>query len=193
MPHVVQRTSVMVHNSSTPAVVRAADSAFSLVIDDERLYWCETAASGQWEIWSVMHRRTDPPRRLATIGEPAARGTWFPALQVNARYVVWANPDQRALLAIDKRPGSVEPRPCVLAKTRHPPAHVVVDDVDAFALTGDSGERSWHVEHAPACEAGDSTLVASYERQLWDRPGMVIDARGLFFTTNDRVLSLPRR
>jgi hypothetical protein len=49
----------------------------------------------------------------------------------------------------------------VLAKTRQPPAHVVVDDGDAFALTGDSGERSWHVEHVPAREAGDSTLVAA--------------------------------
>lgn len=190
-PYVVQQTSVMLLEAPAPRVVRAASTAFSLAIDDERLYWCETAAS--WEIWCFAYRRDDPPRRLAVMGERPSMPSWFPKLRVNAKHVVWADPDARAIVAIPKRPGVEEARPFVLTKTQHSPAHLVVDDHDAFVLSGHPEKRAWHVEHARVDgPASKSSVVGSYERQLWDRPGMVIDGRGLFFTTNDRVLALPR-
>lgn len=194
-PYVVQQTSVMLFDAESPRVVRVAEkSAFSLVIDAEHLWWVEVEpASTRWELWCFAHHRADPPHRVAVMGAPRSMGLWHPKLAVNATHVLWANPDERAIFAVDKRATSVDVAPTILAKTKHPPAQVGVDDLDVFALTGDPDSRKWHVEHAAARSLGDrSTVIADYERQLWDRPAMSLDARGLFFTTNDRVLSLPR-
>jgi hypothetical protein len=193
-PYVVQRSSVMILDAPGARTIREAPySAFSLAIDDAHLYWCEIdGETRRCELWSYAHHRTDPARRLAIMGEPTkGAASWYPKLTVNATHVVWANPDARAIFGVDKRTTNDDARPVVLARTKHPPAHVAVDDYGAFALTGDPDARAWHVEHT-SLRGEKSTVVAKYQRQLWDRPASVLDARGLFFTTNDRVLFLAR-
>jgi hypothetical protein len=101
---------------------------------------------------------------------------------------VWAAPDRRAVLALDKRGGGA---PVVLGETAHPLAHFVADDHDVFALTGDPSSTEWHLEHVPA-GGGRATLLASYSRPLWDRPSMAMDRRGVYFATHDRVLMMAR-
>ncbi len=79
----------------------------------------------------------------------------------------------------------------VLSETRYRPAHLVADDHDIFALTGEPTEDDWHVEHVPA-QSGASRVVAEYRRRRSDRPGLVLSAPALHFTTNDRILQLAR-
>ncbi|KYF99761.1 hypothetical protein BE20_58290 [Sorangium cellulosum] len=185
-PFVVQRSTIMEFEHPTPRCLHEpAGSAFSLACDEEHLYWCELSA-GRLELWRHPHHRPGAPSRFASLGEHPIGATWYPKLTLNATHVLWADPDRRAILGVDKRTG-VEP--VVLAETRHPPAHVVAEDRDIFALTGQPDSRAWHVEHI---RSGASTVVADYQRQLWDRPDMVLNRRGLFFTTNDRILTLAR-
>lgn len=187
-PFVVQRSSVMSFESPTPKALREAPgSAFSLTGDEEFLYWCEITAK-MLEIWRAPHRRPGAAGRLAVLGEHPLPATWFPDLAVNATHLLWANPERRAILGVDKRAGG---EPFVIAQTNHPPGHIVASDDDVIALTGEADAHDWHVEHAPA-RGGGSTVVAHYQRQLWDRPALVLTPRDLYFTTSDRVLRLSR-
>ncbi|MFT3771257.1 MAG: hypothetical protein QM820_38065 [Minicystis sp.] len=187
-PHVVQRSLIMLFDDSTPEVLREPpESAFSLAADREHLYWCEVTAE-RLEIWRYAHARGTAPSCFARLGEHHAGSTWHPRLVVNATHVLWADPDRRAILGVDKKAGG---QPVVLAETRYPPSLIAADDHDVFALTGDADARALHVEHAPA-RGGTASVVAAHERPSWDRPAVALTRRGLYLTWNDRVLMLAR-
>ena len=188
LPAFGQQSSVLLSEHPTPRRVReATERAFSLVIDEEHLYWCETAG-GRFEIWRISHRRPDVAACFAELGERRPEASWLPRIVVNATHVLWADPARRALLAVEKRRGG---EAVVLAETRYRPGRVVADEHDLFALTGEDGEHDWHVEHAPS-QGGESRVVASYRRPLGDRPAMVLCHRALYFTTHDLILGLER-
>jgi hypothetical protein len=183
-----QQSSVLLWEHPTPRRVReATEQAFSLAIDEEHLYWVETAG-GRFEIWRISHRRPDVAARFAQLGERRPESSWLPRVLVNGTHVLWADPARRAILAVEKRRGG---EVVALAETRYRPGHLVADDHDVFALTGEEGEHDWHVEHAPA-PGGESRVVASDRRPPGDRPAMVLCPRALYFTTHDLVLGLER-
>jgi hypothetical protein len=166
----------------------APGSAFSLVADEEHLYWCEVEGGGSIEVWRVAHRRRGAAERLAGMGPRRADAAWWPRLAVNARNLVWVAPDGRSVRAVDKEGGGA---PVILGETAHEPVGLVADDYDVFVLGVDRASGEGHLEHFPA-GGGAAKEVTSYVRPAWDRPSMTMDRRGVYFTTQDRVLRIGR-
>jgi hypothetical protein len=102
--------------------------------------------------------------------------------------VLWADPEQRAVLAVDKHTGG---EPVVLGRTRSTPLQIVADQHDVFVLCEDPSSSTMCLEHLPA-RGGPATVVASYERPLDGRPSLVMDRRAVYIAAGDRVLRLAR-
>jgi hypothetical protein len=188
-PFVAQRSVVAAFEPGAPVALREAPgSAFSLVADEEHLYWCEVEGGRSIEVWRAAHRPRGAAERLAVM-EPRREGAaWWPRLAVNARSLVWVDPDRRAVMAVDKQGGGA---PVVLGETGHAPVGLVADDHDVFVLAVDPASGEGHLEHVPA-GGGAAKEIASYARPAWDRPSMAMDRRGVYFTTQDRVLRIGR-
>jgi hypothetical protein len=188
-PYVVTRSSIVRSTSATPEVLRACPgAAFSLICDEERLYWCESNG-GAVELWSADYVRSSPPARLAELS-PQSSGprAWYPKLSVNVCGLYWSDPEARTIHRLDKLHGGA---PTTLATLEAAPVAIAVDDYGVFTLTASATGEDGGICYV-SLEGGAVRELARYRRPTWDRPAMALDARGVFFTTHDRILHLPR-
>jgi hypothetical protein len=131
----LQRSSIMVFDSSTPRVLRASPSrVVSMASDEDHLYWCE-ATGDRFELWRWPHARTGTPSRFAVLGKQNEDTIWDPRISVNTTHVLWHNPDAQVILGIYKRSGEES---AISSKTTHPTENLVANDYDLYMLTGES-------------------------------------------------------
>lgn len=189
-PYVVQRASVMTVPAAGGApkelVVRKM-SAFELKADATHFYWAEPRDDGR-VVLCRMPQAGGALEEVARLRDgPVEPWAGWPCLAVRGADVLWVDPDAKRVMRWPKAGGAA----VAIHTPALPPHKLVADDRDIYVLVGDPDSRQWHIEHL-ATGAGRKGRVATYQRQFPDRTAVSLDAAGVYWTTDDRVLMLPR-
>jgi hypothetical protein len=189
-PHVVQRASVM----AVPAagyepseLVARKVSASELRADATHLYWAEPRDDGRIVLCRML-QAGGAPEEVAKLRDcPVEPWAGFPCLAVRGADVLWVDPDAKRVMRWPKKGGAVS----AVHRPTLPPHKLVADERDIYVLVGDPDSRQWHIERV-AMGDGPPVRVATYQRQFPDRTALSLDAAGVYWTTDDRILMLPR-
>jgi len=178
-------SAIVSHDFPQVRILRIAPrGAFSLVLDEEHLYWCEMAGPTA-EIWRVSHVQQAEPARFASAGEPWPH---LPKLQLSSSHVFWLDAGEKALCAVDKAGAEAPVRVC---STNGVPQTFAVDDHDAFLLTRDSESAPPIIEHV-SVRGGTLRKVATLEGSSRARPSLLLTRHALYIAFGDRIVCLRR-